>query len=215
MIEIEHRRELRALDQQDLERMLLPRRFWDCTAEEVCDDSSDELSAREFLRRYFAEFEAYLDMGVGVLLWGANGRGKTGMAAVIAKMARRMARLVLFVECSDLKRMAIDRVVFDEDQTMWERARQVDVLILDDLGKGTTDRTGYGARLVDELIRSRSANLKVTIITTNLNPVALKGALKESTSHTLVDCVIPFHVEGPDRRQTDKERIMALFSASA
>lgn len=209
--------ELRALDQQDLERMLLPRRFWNCTAEEVCasvgeGSLGDGISPREFLYRYFEDFEAYLDMGVGTLLWGDNGRGKTGMAAVIGKMARRMTRLVLFVECGELKRLAIERVPFDEDQTVWERARDVDVLILDDLGKGTHDRTGYGARLIDDLIRLRSANRRTTIITTNLNMSALKGTLKESTMATLTDCVIPFHVEGPDRRQSEKKRIMALFS---
>ena len=211
---VQHDGEMRELDQEDFERMMLPRRFWTCTPEGVSresDNSENEMSAHDFLSRYFENFESYLAMGCGALLWGNNGCGKTGLAAVIAKMARRTKRVVLFVAAADLKRMVIDKEDFDESESMWDRACSVDVLVLDDLGKGTEDRTGFGMRLLDDLIRKRSAARKVTIITTNTNPDSLEDILKASTKETLKECMILFHVTGPDLRAKGQARIAELF----
>jgi len=212
MTNVQFNGDLRELDRQDLERMRLPRRFWGCTVDDVSSESESGRSGLDFVNRYFENFETFLNAGIGAVLWGANGRGKTGMAVVIAKMARRASRLVLFLAASDLKRVVIDNEVFDEEQTIWERACAVDVLVIDDLGKGTEDRTGFGMRLVDDLIRKRSAAQKVTLITTNFCPEPLRAALKRSTMETLKECVTLFYVGGPDRRLRDKARIDELFS---
>lgn len=207
-------RDLRELDQDDLERMHVPRRYWECTIDGVTDDVDVDISPQEFLRRYFAQFESYLRLGIGAVLWGDNGRGKTAMAAIIAMMARRTCRLSLFLEVADLKRVVIERVRFDDERTLLERARMVDLLVLDDLGKGSQDSTGFGMRNIDELVRHRSSNRRSTIITTNLNPTDLREVLKNSTSETLKDSSIPFFVAGPDRRAEDKARIRDMFCAS-
>jgi DNA replication protein DnaC len=211
---IQYNGEMRELDQEDYERMMLPRRFWTCTPEGVSrefDASESEMSAFDFLSRYFENFETYLNMGCGALLWGNNGCGKTGIAALIAKMARRAKRVVLFVAAADLKRMVIDKDAFDESESMWDRACSVDLLVLDDLGKGTEDRTGFGMRLLDDLIRKRSAASKVTIITTNTNPDSLEEILKLSTKETLKECTIVFQVTGPDLRVKGQARITEMF----
>jgi DNA replication protein DnaC len=101
-----------------------------------------------------------------------------------------------------MKRFVIEREMFDEDQTYWDRALNVDVLVIDDLGKGTQDSTGLGARLIDELIRHRNASKLVTIITTNMNQRDLAEELKVSTMSSLKEHVFPIHVSGIDRRDS-------------
>jgi len=85
--------------------------------------------------------------------------------------------------------------------TYWDRAMSVDVLVVDDFGKGTQDRTGFRMRIFDELIRHRNAEKLVTIITTNMSP---RGELPEilllSTLHSFKECVIPVQVVGDDQR---------------
>lgn len=204
------------LTETDMGRMRIPRRFWDCAFDEISNrppETDDAVEPRDLARRYMSKLDEMLSRGIGMLLWGDNGRGKTGLSVVVCKEARRRGYTVLFTECADLKRCVIDRVPFDDDQTMLERARSVDLLVLDDLGKGVQDRTGFGARMLDELIRHRNANQLSTVITTNMGMAALKEELKPSTMHSLKECVVPAKIEGPDRRDETKQGLLGLLSA--
>lgn len=203
------------LGESDMLRMMIPKAYWRFTFEEISEYEDDECSPKEIARRYLSKLPEMMTRGVGLLLWGKNGRGKSGIAVVIAKEARRRGYTVLYAESSDLKRSVIEKVAFDEDISMWERARSVDMLVLDDLGKGTQDRTGFGARLLDELIRHRNANGRVTLISTNMNPTEkqLEDELKASTIHSLKECVIPCEIVGHDRREEKREELKGLLSA--
>jgi len=205
----------KSLAQSDMERMRLPARYWDCsfkeTSHEVVVDGSP--SPREIAGRYLSKIDEMLERGIGLLLWGKNGRGKTGIAAVVCKEARRRGYTVLFTECADMKRCAVDKVPFDEDQLMLERAHSVDLLVLDELGKGVKDSKDFGVRLLDEMIRHRNANRLATIITTNMNVRDLEDELKVSTMHSLKECVVPFRVLGVDRRDESKQQLLGLLSA--
>ena len=205
------------LTETDMGRMRIPKRYWSCAFDEISDDVSggvaDEVSPKGLARRYLVKLDEMLDRGIGILLWGANGRGKTGVSVVVCKEARRRGYTVLFAECADLKRCVIDRVPFDDDQSVLERARSVDLLVLDDLGKGVQDRTGFGARLLDELIRHRNASQLSTIITTNMGFEQMDEELKKSTIHSLKECMVPAKIMGPDRRDEAKQCLLGLLSA--
>lgn len=191
---------IKELTARDMSRMLVPERYWPCTLEGILDESDDGMSSREMARRYLARLEEFMDRGIGLLLWGANGRGKTGMAVVLAKWARRYGYKVLFMEAAELKRCVVERIAFDESETMLDRANIVDLLVLDDLGKGTQDSKGFGARIVDQLIRHRAANRRATVITTNMDMDQLREEMKASTIHSLKECIVPCQITGRDRR---------------
>lgn len=202
----------RPLTAEDLRRMRVPGRFWDASLGEICAEGDP--SPQEIARRYMAKLDEMVRRGIGLLLWGPNGRGKTCMAVVIGKEARRRGYTVLFGRASELKSMVIERAVFDADQSMWARMLSVDLLIVDDLGKGTQDSTGFGARLIDDLLRQRASERKVTILTTNMSPRdQMPQELKQSTMHTLKECVVPVHVAGPDRRDSMAVEAQALLSS--
>ncbi len=164
----------------------------------------DGKSAKDITREYILSSGENISEGVGLLLWGPNGTGKTSMAVVIAKELRRRFHAVLFVQASALRGSVISNEMFDEMETLWHRACNVTVLIIDDLGKGTQDRTGFGERMVDDLIRARNSNKLVTIITTNMaakgDNNALSTALKASTMHSLKEHVVPVRVDGGNKR---------------
>jgi DNA replication protein DnaC len=205
--------ERRSLTDEDLVRMCVPDRYWGVTFKGVSDGDHKEVAAT-----YLAKIDEMVAEGVGLMLWGKNGCGKTGLLVVIGKEFRRRGYTVLFVEAANLKRAVIDNERFDADLTVFERARSVDVLLMDDLGKGVQDKTGFGARLIDELIRFRNARKKVTFITTNISPYPdgeeksqLETELKISTLHTLKECIVPVQVEGTDFREDAKSKLVDLL----
>ncbi len=168
-------------------------------------------SVREVATKYLANIEEMLSKGVGLLLWGSNGIGKTSLSVVIGKEYRRRGQSLLFLEAAEIKGAVINSEMFDEEQTLWERAKTVEVLLIDDLGKGVQDSTGFGARVLDELIRHRNANKRVTFITTNMTLKAIEEELKSSTMHSLKECIYPMRISGEDLREAAKSEIGAIL----
>lgn len=203
----------RALEKEDLIRMQVPRRFWKVHKDEVSDfsDKIESQSPRDIVDAYLEQIEGMRDDGCGLLLWGKNGTGKTAIAVIIAKEYRRRFSTVLFLPAAHIKDYVIQKIQFDEDESYWQRALSVDVLVIDDLGKGTVDGEDFTTRLLDDLVRSRCSNRQITIITTNMNVKKisseadtrdndLKTYLKASTVNVLKEHVIAVHVRGEDRR---------------
>jgi len=199
----------RSLTEVDLKRMGLPARYWSVDCDGITDIANSRgVSPRDVTISYLRKIDDMYRRGLGILLWGSNGVGKTSIAAVIAKEFRRRYHTVLFMEAASLKSKVINKEHFDEDNTYWQRAMDVDVLVLDDLGKGVADSKDFGKNLIDELIRSRNANKKVTMITTNM---VLKGSsndldsvFKKSTVHSLKEHVLAVHIAGADQREKIK-----------
>ena len=83
----------RELNKDDLLRMKIPKRYWDMKFEYISDESvhNDEVdedlaSPREVVKKYLAKLEDMRKNGVGLLLWGKNGTGKTAAAVVVANI---------------------------------------------------------------------------------------------------------------------------------
>jgi DNA replication protein DnaC len=205
----------RKLTEEDLIRMRIPKRYWTAQPDQISDQPGKVggISARTATKNYMDQIVEKRRTGQGLILYGTNGTGKSCMAICIGKEYRRRGHPVLFVEAADLKRLVIEREMFDEEQTFWDRALNVDVLLLDDVGKGTQDSTGLGARLLDELIRHRNANMLVTILTTNMNMEQLGEELKLSSMASLKEHAMPVHVCGIDRRDAVASEMAAAFSA--
>lgn len=195
------------LQESDLHLMNLPRRFWDSSLKYVTEVNN----TKGIIERYTRLLPQFVKAGVGLMLWGANGRGKTSIMAVIGKEAKRNGLSVFFYESASLKADVINKVMFSETSSVWDRAKNVDILLLDDLGKGVQDSTGFGARLIDELLRYRYSRMKVTIITTNMPPSSVKDELKISTIHTMKESIIPMSVEGVDFREAKKDKIVKML----
>lgn len=196
----------RELTQDDLVRARIPVRYWKVNLGGVQEQ------VRGIADKYLKEIGQMHERGVGLLLWGANGIGKTSLAVVLGKEYRRRGHSLLFLESAELKGAIIHNEAFDEEHTLWDRAKSVDVLLIDDLGKGVQDSTGFGARVLDELIRHRNANKRVTFITTNMTLKLLEDELKSSTMHSLKECIYPVRLSGEDLREKAKQEIGSLLS---
>jgi DNA replication protein DnaC len=206
----------RDLTSEDMERMHIPRRYWDARYDVLSEEGGDA-SVKSCIGKYISDFDLMRKAGAGFIFYGPNGVGKTCGSVVLAKEFRRRARTVLFMEASQHKRMVIAREYFDEVELFQDRARSVDLLILDDFGKGVMDEKGFGATIFDELIRARSARKLPTIITSNSNPRnwMKEFDIKGSTVSTLKECTVPVYVTGKILREEEGDKLRALFGVQA
>jgi DNA replication protein DnaC len=191
--------------------MRLPSRFWEVTFAEIPNEvptNSDKPSAhplQPIIQRYLSQLDDHLDRGEGLLLRGDNGGGKTSAASVVAKEVRRTGASVLYVTAERLRQSVLEKEEFAEGQLLIDRARNVDFLLLDDLGKEHPGQSGFSERLFEDLLRERSSNKRTTFITTNYAMEKIAERYKTSMIEVMKETLLPVRVVAPNRRDDAQE----------
>lgn len=213
VVERDAARRGRDLTTDDMERMNAPRRYWRVTADGIQDGQH-----KVILERYMGQLPDMMSGGYGLLLWGKNGTGKTGAAVVLAKEARRHGFSVLFVRSSDFRDHVFGREMFDHKTSWADRARKVQLLILDDLGKEGGDKGGHSERVIEDLIRARVAETRVTVLTTNFPPKDLvdpeKGGYRTSFVAAMKGAILPVEFAGKDLRSNLAAELVAKLGVA-
>lgn len=196
---------------RDLERMRVPRRYWDATL------ALAPAEAAQKARKYVSE-SRYI-RGEGLYLWGSLGIGKTALAAVILMELRRRGHTALFVESAELVQKIMSREMFDWDVSWDERVRDVEVLVIDDLGTEHHDAGGAIERILEGVLRGRLQVKKPTIVTSNIAPLKLgphqvdgrkmAGVYRQKFLSLVTEGLYPIKVDGPNLRH---ENMQAMAS---
>jgi hypothetical protein len=154
------------------------------------------------------------------IFWSSGVISHNTSAAVIAlKEARRRGNTGLFIEAAALKDIKFGSKGFEGEKLLWERILDVDVLVLDDLGKGVRDKEGAEERLLDDLLRFRGAYCRTTLITTNMSAIPrrrgelsqLEEYLKTSTIHMLSETSVSIAMVGADLREGALDDVVELI----
>lgn len=187
----------RSLGRVDLERMNLPEDTWLAKVQSVSD------KVREPTENYLRNIDQAAANGAGLLVHGAKGVGKTAIAALIAKEARSRGYTALFVRVWELREMIRSRMDFDADSSMAERAREVEVLVLDDLRQEDAGEKFFTLSEITQLVRYRASRRRLTVVTTRLAIRVLDSPPMDALSDTL----LLFPVEGPNLRDERKREL--------
>lgn len=155
--------EPRKLDKEDFTRMNMPREFWAASSDQIAP------SVLPSIRNYGTNIKAMLAEGLGFVLTGPAGVGKTGIAAVLAKIAKCYGYSVFFVTVSDLRELVRSHINFDE-RSILERCKDVDLLVLDNLKEEDAKDLVINASALESLVERRVAWKQSTIITTRIKP---------------------------------------------
>lgn len=183
-----------------LNRMLIPKKFWYAKLAEI----PDECNHKEFVIKYIDKIGQNVDDGLGLLLWGDYGRGKSALGSIVLKAAATFGKLGLWVRAANLPKFIIEKVKFDSDILMSERILSVKILLLDEVLVRGDDR--YSDTVIEDVVRERVNENLCTVITTNLSP-DIFGTKYPALASVLKEAVYPVRVSGFDFRQQIRDDI--------
>ena len=199
----------RRLTKSMLVRMGIPRRFWTAEYGEIHEGS------RQRLDPFLKGIKRALSAGYGMVLWGNNGVGKTATASVCMKEARRVGKTAYFITMSRLIEDSIRRTMYNESLLVIDRCRQVDLLVVDDVGKENVDFTkekDTTEAMFEDLIRERNSNRRSSIVTTNLSPDNVIKRYGASFGRMLQESTPFIEIEGESKRLETRKEVEAFFA---
>jgi DNA replication protein DnaC len=219
----------------------IPKRFWTMTWEDVeihdgIKNAYDE--ARELDARLAEDGNP---SGEGLTLLGPSGRGKTMLAALLARYQFRrnhrpktplelmesealqvrfltvrgfQRKLQESLECGTVLRNApsVDQELLrrcaDARRALEILQREVQLLVLDDVGKEHQTSSGFIEGRLEELIRERFDLGLTTVITTNITLPDFEKVYTPSLRSYLYESSAVVLVHGDDARSTSRQKLV-------
>ena len=163
----DYRAKPRQLYATDLATMRIPKMYWRTTLDESPESTRAEIGT--ILDR-IGNGQIYDPEGITLLLVGSEGVGKTGAATLVAKRARAWRHSVLFTTWRQIRdaRRNPDAAMYDVEsqKTLWARAVEVRLLVLDDITPDDVDDRYHGHDVLLALLRDRAQAQQSTVLTT-------------------------------------------------
>lgn len=132
----------------------------------------DKISLRDYMSEKLEEARAYAESftgtGKGLLYFGKSGTGKTFTTGAIANRIRERGFTVLYMTAVELMDAVKEKDYSrnaDDSETKYQLIKDVDLLVIDDLG--TELATPYTASALFDIVNYRSGLQKPVIYSTN------------------------------------------------
>ena len=203
----DERREREEAERREYERMsymtmLRSEAFRDMPASDWRFESAAVTTPQlEKARGYAQNWDEFKKAGIGLLLFGNVGTGKSYAAGCIANALIDRLEPVLFVGMSDVVNRMQGNFGADRDSYMTSLMRP-ELLILDDLG--AERNTSFGKERVFDVINRRRLTGKPMIITTNIPIVTMQKAasLDERRIYDrILEVCVPIRFDGENFRR--------------
>jgi DNA replication protein DnaC len=194
---------LRQWKQEKIDRMMRISGVDGCFRDKRLKDIKDGSNLFQECQKYVDGWEQMKTQGFGFYFWGNVGAGKTHTAAAIANELMEKKQVeVLFLsmpEAVTRVKKTFDTELKGEDARLFDRMKEVELLILDDLGveKNSEWLTDQMYQIIDH----RWKNKKPLIVTTNLSIEDLGMIYKPQVASRLCGCCKPIKFTNKDRRK--------------
>jgi hypothetical protein len=149
----------------------IPKGYWTLGFDEYFGDPQAWKIAAEYLDNW----KGHKDLGLGLEYYSpTQGTGKTFLVSWIAKQLIQRGEHVYYTRFREI--MGLYDKSADRREAEVDRLRYTPVLVLDEVGVAISDsQNHYFAVEFEELIRARTDDNRVTLMTTNLTPEELDG----------------------------------------
>jgi DNA replication protein DnaC len=167
---------------------------------------------RDALEAYGARQHEYLRAGIGMVMYGPNGNGKTMAAVLLAKNALAHGLLVHFATFSEIIETFASGWRSEEVKDWFHaKIRGAHLLVVDDVGKemmqGLQGHTSNIARhLIEDVLRYRYSSGLPTVLTTNDTLGNLASGYGMGVLSMMEENMLQFRFTGADWRPRARAR---------
>jgi len=175
------------------------------------DLTGTEPDAIALIEEYLEKASDYVANGIGVILHGTSGTGKTSLSTLLLRDLLAQGYDGYFTTFSEM----IDTYTGgwnDREEKAWfhRRIKNARVLVIDDIGREYQGRrqSGLPEATFDEVIRSRVAASNPTIITTNMTLTRLQEGYGGNVMSLLRERSATYEFTGEDYRNSQRQRTL-------
>lgn len=170
------------------------------------DFQGDE-KAIEIAYAYLSNYESFIKNGVGLMVTGGYGQGKTLLCSLVAKELVKLGYNVFFTTFQGMIVMFTEGWYSpQEKQRFKDKIMTSDVLILDDIGKEYQTKIKLNESTFDYILRERSVAMKPTFLTTNMTEEELGKGYGGNILSLISERSHKYETDGYDFRQKAKDR---------
>ena len=191
------------LNEGHLKLMNIGRRYWGATI----DDFSEK--QKKVIGPYITNFTQNLTKGLGLYIYGENGYGKSYISSALCKWVWSTHRLYSYCLTAwhliNSWKSFKDPIMVTERQTVADRVMKIPFLVIDDLGKEHRTQSGFSEGEFNNLLRERSRDTKITLITSNLTPIEFKNIYGESSAQLSKECLLPVRLIDKNWREEARQ----------
>lgn len=191
---------------RSLSRIGIPKRFQELNVEDLYDfDNQQRKIQIDEIKEYIENLSVPFNKGIGMLLLGSNGTGKTTIASVLVKEAfiqRYSTKMLTFVEYMNLytslwnEKDVFNRGIIQEEL---DRVKSLEFLVLEEIGKHIDSK--ISAPILEDLLRYRENKGLPTIICTNLEVESIETMFGASVLSLLKGNCRAYRLVGDDHRE--------------
>lgn len=194
-------------------------RWHDKTFDEFINDP-DALTK---ISNYLTNIKSLKEQGVGIMLYGANGTGKSHLLNCLFKELLAKRYKVRIVSFSSFVQTFADGWYDDNVKQTFRSIKHCDFLGIEEIGKEmkassydeggkkTYKPTELTISVLDSVLRYRLQSNKPTIITSNNTPTELLNYYNIDIVSMLKESCVPVQVKGKDYRDVIKTKIKGLI----
>lgn len=199
----------RELQPVDFRRMNVGRRYWNVALERI----PEQASYRAALEKFIGRLKPAIEGGYGLVFYGPYRKGKTGASILLMKEVVSRGGTAYFLRADEVAGVTVEKTMFDEDQTVENRMKAVDLLVIDDLGTEATREAGAG--MLERLIRWRYDSRKSLVVTTNASSEQLERKLTPGTLLVMKSVLSRVHVDGTTWLQEEVDDVTTFFGGES
>lgn len=171
-------------------------------------DYEGDLSAIQILYDYLNNYHAMLSNGLGMMLSGDPGVGKTLIVMLGGKELVKLGCSVYATTMAEMIEQFTAGWKDNEEKDIFEKkVVKSKILVLDDIGKEFQSKLTHPT--LDYVLRQRVMNARPTLITTNIHPANFGHRYGTAILSLLSERSLSYHVEGADFRQRAKDRSLS------